>query len=211
MAVRQILELRLRDLDAFGAVQRALVELVASHREALAGHVELGRTEDGRAFVFVTAPDPETLSRWVQAVVEPWLSQCRLAHPPVRPEAAIVWSDRDLDEPDAVADDIRVDRFVATIRDSETVWGLYGTTWARADVGADVEALPFWSTRAAAARCIAGQWAEYVPRAIDLDAFVGQWLAGMIEDGIVVVVAPGANRLGSIVDPAALLEALAED
>ncbi len=209
MAVRQILELCFSDEDARAVARAALAERVGAHRGTLEGVIELAHADDTRALLFVTADDDATLGRSHAQIVEPWLAQCHLVRPADRRRVTIVWSDRDGPTTETIGDEDRCAQFVAAVCDSGTVWGLYGTTWARADVGGQVEALPFWSSRAEAARCVCGDWAEYGPRAIDLDDFVAQWLTAMIEDGIVVVVGSNVNRLGAIVDPVTLLERLA--
>ena len=105
----------------------------------------------------------------------------------------------------AARDDL--DAFVEELLAEGTVWGLYGDSWARSGVAGEREALPFWSSRLAAVRCIDGAWAEYGPRRIDLAEFLSQWLTGMQEDGIVAVLGPSHDGDGTPVEAARLLEA----
>ena len=86
------------------------------------------------------------------------------------------------DELDGLDDAARRQRFVLEVAASGMVWGLYGDTWARSPAAGGAEALPFWSSAGQAARCSTGAWEGFVPRAIERDAFVEQWLAGMDED-----------------------------
>ena len=106
-------------------------------------------------------------------------------------------------------DAARRQRFALEVAASGMVWGLYGDTWARSPAAGEAEALPFWSSAGQAARCSTGAWEGFVPRAIERDAFVEQWLAGMDEDGIVAVLLPTPTEPGAIVGAAELGQALA--
>lgn len=207
MAARRIVELRFVDDDAAARAHTALRSAVAAHDGEVVGQVQLGRTNDGHTLLFVDADDADELARYQVGVLDRWLAECKLAVPERTVDVTVLWSGPDT-TPEPATDEARRERFIERVVDVGTVWGLYGDTWARAEVGADVEALPFWSSRAEAARCIRGAWTDFVPRPIELEAFVTQWLASMVEDGIVVVVCPGPDEQGALVDPAALIEML---
>lgn len=121
---------------------------------------------------------------------------------------AMIWEVSGLSELDTLDDAARCERFVREVVASGKVWGLYGETWARSPAAGEVEALPVWPRRSLAARCIAGRWDSFTPRAIELDAFIEQWLGGMVEDGIVAVVLPTPAHPGAIVAPDGLAQAL---
>lgn len=207
MTVRRILQLQFIDEDSWVDARHRLAKRVASHGQALGGELELARAANGHAWLFVTTSHPTDLQRWRDAVIAPWLAASSLAAEPTTTDAELVWAGPVADTA-PVADAELVVRFVAEVTGERRVWGLYGETWARADLDAPGEALPFWSNRAAAARCVEGAWSDLVPRAIDLDEFVAQWLTGMVEDGIVAVVSPRPGLSGAKIDPATLLEAL---
>jgi hypothetical protein len=80
-------------------------------------------------------------------------------------------------------------RFIENILESGQVWGLQSDEgWVVVDSTEfeDSEVMPFWSEEVyAKAHCV-GEWANFRPVAMDLDEFVEDWLAGMVEDGILV-------------------------
>lgn len=174
--------------------------------------LRLVRIDDSAAIVLLSGTDRDAIARaWVD-VVAPWLDASGL----VLVESAFEGDEllHTGGDDDGVASSDPIDDFVHAVVASSTVWGLYGKTWARSAAAGDTEALPVWSDAVAAARCIAGPWAGFAPRAIALSAFREQWLVGMDEDGIVAVVSPGpsdllTNDLGTIIAPADLLGRLA--
>lgn len=156
--------------------------------------------------------DEEATERAWREAIEPELESAGLVLRASQ-EGAVALRVRRATEADALVgldDDARRERFVGEVAGSGTIWGLYGETWARSSAAGEVEALPFWSGAADAARCIEGPWAGFVPRSIELEAFVEQWLAGMEEDGIVAVLLPTPLEPGAIVGPAELAAALRE-
>lgn len=174
-----------------------------SRASACAGvELRLVRVDESAAIVMLASADRDAIARvWVD-VITPWLDASALV---------VVESAFDGDEllHIEVASSDPIDDFVRAVGESSTIWGLYGTTWARSAAAGDTEALPVWSDAVAAARCIAGAWTGFAPRAIALSAFCEQWLTGMDEDGIVAVVSPGPDDVGTIVAPADLLRRLA--
>lgn len=165
--------------------------------------LRLVRLDDEAAIVMLSGDGRDAIARAWVTIVAPWVDASRL----VLTESAFE-GDELLHATIAAADPI--DDFVRAVVASSTVWGLHGKTWARSDAAGDTEALPVWPDAVAAARCIAGPWADFVPRAITLPAFCEQWLSGMDEDGIVAVVSPepsdrDTNDRGTICAPADLL------
>jgi hypothetical protein len=103
----------------------------------------------------------------------------------------------------------RPDGFVHAVLDARKAWGLYDQRWARSTAGPG-EAIPFWPSRESAAACCLDAWAEYRPRAIDLDELVEAWLTGMVEDEIAAVLWPGPADDGVVISPTTLLSRLAD-
>lgn len=191
-------------------------------RLGAAGHVpeQLGlvRVDERTAVLLVRSADAESLGRCWAAVVEPWLCAEGLAEDGVGHQGELVLDHR-AQRVEAARSVAPVgvgllEHFVRGVVESGMVWGLYAQTWARSPGLADdsehaqVEALPFWAHSDSAARCVRGPWASYAPRAIELDAFVEQWLVGMVEDGIVAVIAPSPTSPGLVLPAAELAEAL---
>lgn len=175
--------------------------------------LRLVRIDESAAIVMLSGTDRDAIARaWVD-VVAPWLDASGL----VLVESAFEGDEilhASGDPEDGVASSDPIDDFVHAVVASSTVWGLYGKTWARSAAAGDTEALPVWSDAVAAARCIAGPWAGFAPRAIALAVFREQWLTGMDEDGIVAVVSPepsdlGTNDGGTVIAPAELLGRIA--
>jgi len=180
--------------------------------EAVCAGVELRlvRIDESAAIVMLSGTDRESIAHAWITVVAPWLDASRL----VLVESAfegdeLLHTGADAEHDAGVTPCDPVDDFVRAVVASSTVWGLYGKTWARSAATGDTEALPVWSDPVAAARCIAGPWAGFAPRAIELSVFREQWLTGMDEDGIVAVVSPGPGDLGMIIAPADLLGRIA--
>ncbi|MEX1369124.1 MAG: DUF2750 domain-containing protein [Nannocystaceae bacterium] len=178
----------------------------------------LVRVDERTAVLLVRSADAEALGRCWAAVVEPWLRAEGLVEDGAGQQGELVVDHRvereDAARSVAAAGVGRLEHFVRGVVESRTVWGLYAQTWARSTGLADdsehaqVEALPFWSHSDSAARCVRGPWASYAPRAIELEAFVEQWLVGMVEDGIVAVIAPSPTSPGLVLPAAELAEAL---
>lgn len=99
------------------------------------------------------------------------------------------------------SDRARLERFVEVVAVTGQIWCLRGATWARANDASGREAIPFWSSEAAAARCAIRRWTGFAPQPIDLDTWLTGWLQGMAEDGIVAVVATGPTHAGVAVAP----------
>ncbi|MBC8073709.1 MAG: DUF2750 domain-containing protein [Deltaproteobacteria bacterium] len=175
------------------------------------GDAELVELDARRAVVVIAGVDADTVELAAAELLPRWLDQHGLAvvQTPWR-GATIFRSEPDaaLARVDALDDAARIELFVSGVIDAQTVWGLYGKTWARSFAAGDVEALPLWPSRELAARCIDDGWPGFVPRSIDLPAFLEQWLTGMHEDGIVAVLVPTPGRPGAVVTAEGLAAAI---
>lgn len=163
---------------------------------------------DRSGWVMLAGPDEAKLEALVRDHVEPWLSGLSLAQPATIEAGRAVLRYDARSELDAMNDEARLEHFVRTVTESDLVWGLYGDSWARAEPDGDAQVLPFWPTAELAARCIAGAWESFAPRSIELDAFLEQWLTGMVEDGITAAISPTSSTPGAKVPAARLLEVL---
>lgn len=175
------------------------------------GDVELVQLDARRAVLVIAGVDADAVALAIAELLPPWLEQHGFAiTQPAWQGETIFRSERDpeLARIDALDDDARTELFVAEVARTQTVWGLYGKTWARSSAVGEIEALPLWPSRALAARCVDDAWPGFVPRAIELPAFVEQWLTGMHEDGILAVLVPTPGRPGSIVTAERLAAAL---
>ena len=199
--MRRIVELRFSDDTA----SRRARESLQPRAHADGSHLELATSTDGRTFVFVTAPDRDALVRWHDEVIGPWLAALELEGEVRTTDLALLNDQETLN----LTDEQRFDAFVTSAVQRGKVWSLYKDRWARVEVDTGQEALPFWSTREAAAKCVAADWTHYRPRAVELDEFIAQWLSGMVEDEIVVVLEPRPGHAGVVGTALALLSALA--
>lgn len=126
-------------------------------------------------------------------LIGPWLVELGLipTRSPVQGDVVFDSSRRDdIASAGSVDSDHRVTQFAATVVEAGAAWGLYDETWARAPVAGHDETLPFWPTAADAANSAREAWKTFAPRAIELGAFIEQWLPGMNEDGISAAVWP---------------------
>jgi len=188
---------------------------VAAQLEARLGdecarfEIELIALGESDGMLVVAGAEAEALEEFFDAHVVPWLSELSLArmYEVVTGRLALRIGG-DGSELDAMDDAARTAYFVNAVTETELVWGLYGKSWARAEPDGDAQVLPFWSSAELAARCIAGPWESFAPRSIELDAFVEQWLTGMVEDGIAAAILPTKGGAGTRLPAARLLEAL---
>ena len=194
--------------DAAKACER-LAAAVTGHAERAS--LRVLRADDQRVVLVVGAADPETLTRLDDAVLVPWLATLSLAELARTVIGETVWT-HEAGDPWAHVDTLdevaRCEHFVHHVVESGSAWGLYDKTWARSMAVPGREALPLWPSRELAARCVAGPWRTFTPRAIELAVLADDWLTGMAEDGIVAVVTPTPRDPGVPLDPDVLAEAL---
>lgn len=168
----------------------------------VADDVQLVRVGPRTGLVMLGAECERDVDTLRASLVDPWLAELALVHAIDHRAGEVV----DL-SPEQNPED-RLAAFVGRVLRSETIWGLYGDTWARDDRGDGAEVLPFWPDAELAALCVRGPWGTFAPRAIALDAFIDQWLPGMREDGIVAAISPSPRRPGDRVSPSVLLALL---
>jgi hypothetical protein len=208
MSHQRITHLRLGAAVDWSKAGERLAARVASDPGVAA--LQIVRIDDERAVLLATTSEHEALVR-LDGMLTPWIAELPLAEPPATVVGDSAWA---LDRADAWAhvdalDEVaRCEHFVHEASAAGSVWGLYDKTWARSMAAAGREALPLWPQRELAARCIAGPWRTFAPRAIELQELLDQWLTGMQEDGIVAVVTPTPRDPGVVIDPEALAEAL---
>jgi hypothetical protein len=173
--------------------------------------LQLVRIDDARAVLLASAGERDALVRLDDVVLAPWLAELGVTEAPTTVIGETAWAREPADawaHVDALDEVARSEHFVHRAIATGSVWGLYDKTWARSMSAAGREALPLWPARELAARCVAGAWRTFAPRAIDLQALLEQWLTGMQEDGIVAVVTPTPSDHGVLVEPDVLAEAL---
>jgi hypothetical protein len=210
MTHERITRLRIAPGCGWAAACESLARRVASIRAD--ADLRVVRIDDERALLIASASDREALERIDRDVVAPWIAELDLAEPSSSDVGEIAWACERTDpfaEIDALGDVERVEHFVRRVVESGGAWGLYDKTWARSNAAPGREALPLWPDRELAARCIAGPWRTFTPRAIDLPMLREQWLTGMQEDGIVAVVTPTPRDPGVVVEPGVIADALA--
>ncbi len=171
-------------------------------------HAQLLRIGPVSAVLLLRFSDQNALDRVSVEVIEPWLTAHLrefLAGPVSRSVGENVFEfnpGRGSEPPVSTMDDAaRMRYFLRTIQKTGTVWGLYGTGWARSSVGDTTEVLPFWPEAEFAARCVRDAWSDCAPREIALDTYLKDWLCGMDEDGIVAEVFPTPTQPGLLIPP----------
>ena len=96
--------------------------------------------------------------------------------------------------------------------DQEKVWSLRNEDgWVLAADDEGNEIVPVWPHFLYAAQSALGDWANTVPQAIDLDAWLEKWLPGMIRDKRKVCVFPVPSGQGVVVSPERLESDLGEE
>lgn len=162
------------------------------------------------AVLVVRCIDAEQL-RAASELIGPWLVEFGLI-PIGSPTPGDVVFDSDRRDDVVLAGNVdpdhRVAQFVTAVVEAGAVWGLYDETWARAPVAGHDETLPFWPTAHDAANSASGVWRTFASRAIELAAFIEQWLPSMDEDGISVAVWPSPSE-GVVITAGELARALA--
>ncbi len=104
--------------------------------------------------------------------------------------------------------------FVQGVIESRLVWGLKSKDgWAvcSSNEFEDAEVYPFWSNENDAQKHCKDEWSDYKSEAIEFDNFIDSWLAGMLEDGILVGANWNKNLEGYEVEPADLAKELLGD
>lgn len=91
---------------------------------------------------------------------------------------------------------------IKKMADEQQLWSLrHSDGWALSSDDAGHELLPVWPHEKFASLCANGAWADYHPVAIDIDAWLDRWIAGMEKDGKLVAVFPAPQDGGVAVEP----------
>ncbi|MBP7901617.1 MAG: DUF2750 domain-containing protein [Spirochaetes bacterium] len=77
----------------------------------------------------------------------------------------------------------RYEYFIKKVADAEEVWGLFQDGWATTEDGCGNILVPFWPKKKFAEYCAIEGWECHVPKRIELDKFIDEWLPGMKKDG----------------------------
>lgn len=102
-------------------------------------------------------------------------------------------------------------RFIEDIQESGLVWGLQseeGWVVVESTEFEDSEVMPFWSDENFAKFHCKDEWADFRPVSMDLEEFVEDWLAGMVEDGILIGPNWNDDLDGLEVEPEEIVEKL---
>lgn len=105
-------------------------------------------------------------------------------------------------------------RFVREVRESGLVWGLRSDQgWAVCESNEyeATDVYPFWSDEAEARLHCTDDWDGFVTDSLPLEDFIDTWLAGMIEDGVLVGTNWDAELSGVELEPEDLVRELAGD
>lgn len=92
----------------------------------------------------------------------------------------------------------RYEYFVHRACDTKRVWTLHADDWARFTDGGQL-LIPLWPHERFAAMFCIGEWAGYIPKAIELHEFLEKWPQTMKRDGLEPAILPGASGRAVIV------------
>ena len=113
---------------------------------------------------------------------------------------------KEIEQVSALDGPARYAHFIKRVADWEQVWGLHTRGgWALAD-SEGVEAFPLWPHPEYAKLQAQGQWQNYVPEPIQLEAFLGEWLPDMQDKLVQLAVFPVGNFQAVIVPASKLLQ-----
>ncbi|MBY5991535.1 DUF2750 domain-containing protein [Ferrimonas balearica] len=107
----------------------------------------------------------------------------------------------------------QIQAFIDAVTESGQIWALSaGDDWVVVDSAefADTDALPLWSTEAAAQALCQGEWAEYRPAAIRVSDFFDTWLESLSEDEVMVGIDWNEALEGAEIDPFDLAKLMAD-
>jgi len=105
----------------------------------------------------------------------------------------------------------RYEYFIKKVADYEEVWGLFHDGWAMAQDNEGNVVIPFWPKREFAEVCATAQWANFSPKSIQLDDFIGKWLPGMKKDKVKSAVFYTTYEVGVVVELTRLLDDLNQE
>lgn len=110
----------------------------------------------------------------------------------------------------ASPDDVRLEYFVSTVKDSGTVWSLSneeGFVMVETDEG---DCVMVWPDADFAAQWAVDEWDDCEPVAVEMDTFQSMWLPSLEQDNITLAVFPNIDDEGKLTSAAELKALLAQ-
>lgn len=108
--------------------------------------------------------------------------------------------------------ELRFEYALSEMIENKEVWGLYGNNGWLLLQAEDEACLPIWPHKAFAEAWEKDDFPDCKPKAIDLDAWMDQWLPGMLKNGTLVLVFPlGEDEEGIMLDATEILECFTEE
>ena len=103
----------------------------------------------------------------------------------------------------------RFAHFIKRVADSGLVWGLRNASgWVSAADDFGRMGFPVWPHADYAAACATGEWADTLPKAMNVDEFVDDWLPDMDANGVPIIIFPTATMRGVMMNAQDLAELL---
>ena len=105
----------------------------------------------------------------------------------------------------------RYEYWIKKVADQQQVWSLWQDGWALSGDAAGHELVPVWPHPKYAALCATEQWANHVPKVIDLEAWLEHWIPGIEKDARLIAIFPVPTDKGTPVEPRRLESDLREE
>lgn len=105
----------------------------------------------------------------------------------------------------------RYEYWIKKVADQQKVWSLWRDGWSLASDNEGREFVPVWPHPKYAELCATDQWTGYVPKVIDLEAWLERWILGIEKDNRWVAVFPTPSDRGIAVEPSKLGSDLREE
>ena len=99
----------------------------------------------------------------------------------------------------------QIQDFIQPVLENSQVWGLKGEDgWCICDSieFEETDVMPFFTSKAEAAKLCNAEWQAYTPESINLEEFIEDWLPGMHEDNVMVGIQWNADLEGPELEPA---------
>ena len=95
-------------------------------------------------------------------------------------------NDKEIAAVTALPREQRLGYFIKRVANFEKIWGVEDAGWVLAATKEETQVFQVWPFVEYAALCCKGEWADCVPKAIDLDDFMESYLPDFEEKGILV-------------------------
>lgn len=105
----------------------------------------------------------------------------------------------------------RYEYWIKKVADQQQLWSLWKGEWALAGDNLGHELVPVWPHPKYAALCATEQWANNVPKVIELKAWFERWIPGIEKDARLIAIFPTPTEKGTLVDPRRLESDLREE